>query len=117
MFGIGMPELLVILVIALLVVGPKKLPDLAKSLGKGMAEFRKATEGATETLKESLRVDEIKKDVENIKESFNSPIDLARQDTSLVPVDKEKLEKEVLNASSSAVPQDKTKPPSAGHVG
>jgi Tat protein translocase TatB subunit len=72
MFGIGMPELMVILVIALLVVGPKRLPDLAKTFGKGLSEFRKATEGATDTLKESLRVDEIKQDVEDIKESFLS---------------------------------------------
>ncbi|HLE16870.1 MAG TPA: Sec-independent protein translocase protein TatB [Syntrophales bacterium] len=69
MFGIGMPELIVIAVIALLVVGPKRLPDLAKSFGKGLSEFRKATEGATETLKESLHMDEIKQDVD-IKESF-----------------------------------------------
>lgn len=67
-----MPELMVILVIALLVVGPKRLPDLAKTIGKGLSEFRKATEGATETLKESLRVDELKQDVEDIKESFLS---------------------------------------------
>ena len=69
MFGIGMPELIVIAAIALLVVGPKRLPDLAKSFGKGLSEFRKATEGATETLKESLHMDEIKQDVD-IKESF-----------------------------------------------
>jgi len=64
-----MPELIVIAAIALLVVGPKRLPDLAKSFGKGLSEFRKATEGATETLKESLHMDEIKQDVD-IKESF-----------------------------------------------
>jgi sec-independent protein translocase protein TatB len=43
MFGIGMTELMVILVIALLVIGPKKLPEMARSLGRGLAEFRRAS--------------------------------------------------------------------------
>lgn len=50
MFGIGMPELIIIMVVALIVIGPKKLPDLARSLGKGMAEFKKATQDIKETL-------------------------------------------------------------------
>lgn len=44
MFGIGFPELLLILIVALIVLGPDKLPDLAKSLGKAYAEFKKAGE-------------------------------------------------------------------------
>ena len=50
MFGIGTPELLVILIVALVVLGPKRLPEVAKALGKGLAELRKATGGLTEEL-------------------------------------------------------------------
>jgi Tat protein translocase TatB subunit len=50
MFNIGMPELLVILTVALIVLGPKRLPEIARALGKAMAEFRKATSGLTEEL-------------------------------------------------------------------
>lgn len=70
MFGIGMPELMVIAVVALLVVGPKKLPDIAKALGKGLSEFRRATDSATETIKETLKTDELKKDMDGIKDSL-----------------------------------------------
>jgi TatA/E family protein of Tat protein translocase len=60
MFGIGMTELLIILAVALLVIGPKKLPELARSLGKGLAEFRRAS---TEMRREFLEVaDEVRID-------------------------------------------------------
>ncbi len=58
MFNIGMQELLLIAAVALLVVGPKRLPDVAKSLGKGLAEFRKTAEGVTDSLKGTLQDDE-----------------------------------------------------------
>lgn len=50
MFGIGTPELLVILVVALVVLGPQRLPEVARALGKGLAELRKATSGITSEL-------------------------------------------------------------------
>lgn len=64
MFGIGMPEMLLILAVALIVIGPKKLPDLAKSLGRAMGEFKKATN----ELKDSLQIDD---ELKSVKSSFN----------------------------------------------
>jgi sec-independent protein translocase protein TatB len=54
MFGIGMTELVVILVVALLVLGPRKLPDAARGLGRAMAEFRRASNDLRNSLSVSL---------------------------------------------------------------
>jgi Tat protein translocase TatB subunit len=64
MFGIGMPEMFLILAIALIVIGPKKLPDLAKSLGRAFAEFKRATS----ELKDSFEIDT---ELNDIKTTFN----------------------------------------------
>ena len=50
MFGIGAQELIIILVVALVVFGPKRLPELARSLGRGLAEFRRASNDLRQTL-------------------------------------------------------------------
>jgi sec-independent protein translocase protein TatA len=71
MFGIGMQELIIIAIIALLIVGPKKLPDLAKTLGKGFRDFKNATEGVTEDLKDALKDDDKKSGQDNgLKDSL-----------------------------------------------
>ncbi|WP_425146867.1 Sec-independent protein translocase subunit TatA/TatB [Deinococcus sp.] len=53
--NLGFPEIMIILVVALLVFGPKKLPDLGRSLGNGIREFRKGTQGLKEELEGSLK--------------------------------------------------------------
>ena len=68
MFGMGFPELILIMVIALIVIGPNKLPDLARALGKGMAEFRKATQD----IKDSLDLDG---DFQELKEAKDDLVD------------------------------------------
>ena len=77
MFGIGMPEMILILAVALIVIGPKKLPGLAKSLGKAMGEFKKATSD----LKDSMQIDTGIKDV---KTAFD---DISRDDKKETQVD------------------------------
>ncbi len=63
MFGIGLPELLVIMVVALIVLGPKRIPEVARTLGKGLAEFRRATGDITDEFRnaQTLLEDEYRK--------------------------------------------------------
>jgi TatA/E family protein of Tat protein translocase len=55
MGSLGVPEMIVIFVVALIVFGPKKLPELGKSLGKGLAEFRRASNELKSTIEEEVR--------------------------------------------------------------
>ncbi len=71
MFGIGVQELIIIAIIALLIVGPKKLPDLAKTLGKGFRDFKNATEGISDDLKDALKEEDKKPDQDDgLKDSL-----------------------------------------------
>jgi sec-independent protein translocase protein TatA len=56
--NIGLPEILVVLVIALIIFGPRKLPELGKSLGKSLAEFKRASNELKSTLDEEIRTEE-----------------------------------------------------------
>jgi TatA/E family protein of Tat protein translocase len=70
MFGIGFQEMLIILVVVLIFFGPKRLPDLAKSLGKGIAEFKKASEEVRKGIEDAVKE-------ESVAETPKPPEDLS----------------------------------------
>jgi Tat protein translocase TatB subunit len=92
MFGIGMPEFLLIMAIALIVIGPKKLPELAKALGKALGEFKKATS----ELKDSLDIDKPLSDVKRSFDNLNKDLNKSKLQNSID-------EKNLLKESTSKV--------------
>jgi TatA/E family protein of Tat protein translocase len=78
MGSLGMQEIIVIFVIALIVFGPRKLPELGKSLGRGLAEFKRASNELKQTWEEEVRLDkekeEFKKATDELKKSWDEEI-------------------------------------------
>jgi sec-independent protein translocase protein TatB len=87
MFGIGLPEMILILALALIVVGPDKLPDLARSLAKGLMDLKKTAEGLKDSFAEDGNpLDEIRPDLEeaakSLKQNLLDTPPYQRDDTS-----------------------------------
>ncbi len=81
MGSLGMQEIIVIFVLALIIFGPRKLPELGKSLGKGLAEFKKASNELKQTWEDEVRLEKEKESMSEIlkdvsrdpKEDFKDP--------------------------------------------
>lgn len=107
MFGIGMPEMLLIMAIALIVIGPKKLPDLAKSLGRAFGEFKRATSELKESIDLDTELKDVTKTFDEINDDLKDAVDItataSKKTESTVVVSPQPLEsKDTVTAEPAA---------------
>jgi Tat protein translocase TatB subunit len=122
MFGIGMPEMLLLLAVALIVIGPKKLPDLAKSLGRALGEFKRATSDLKDSIETQTGIGEVRDSINEVKEGIKAQVDIVgsvpdpskapsqptSEEPSDGPMDQVKSAFDELNADSD---ESRTDPP------
>jgi len=93
MGSLGMQEIVIIFIIALIVFGPRKLPDLGKTIGKGLAEFKKASNELKQTWEDEVSLDKEKAEMNEIIEDV-------KKDTSLLTSDSPKIIEDVKKDTS-----------------
>jgi sec-independent protein translocase protein TatB len=116
MFGIGMPEMLMILAVALIIFGPKRLPELAKSLGRALGEFRRATSDLKQSIETDTGLDEVRSSLDEVKKDVQSQMDpddaapatssapASDQSSADDPLDKVKAQFDEMNADADTGP-------------
>jgi len=96
MFGtLGMPELILIFVVALLLFGPRKMPDIGRSIGRALGEFRRASNEFRRTIEDEVAADEIKgveKDLRGIKDVVKKPLESLEKAVTADIADKEETD-------------------------
>ncbi|WP_022667236.1 twin-arginine translocase TatA/TatE family subunit [Desulfospira joergensenii] len=117
MFGLGMPEILLILAIALIVIGPKRLPELAKTLGRAMGEFKRSAQD----LKRSIDLESTVQDVPAPSEDLKTVIKEAKEDPKTEveeepAEDKDKTAQPDSDFSEEGETSDSEKPDSKGNL-
>lgn len=80
--SLGVPELMLILAVALIVFGPRKLPEIGRTLGKALGEFRKATDDLKSTLEREVRMEELR----TIAPAIITPVESISRSEPLTPV-------------------------------
>ena len=108
MFGIGIPELIIIAAVALVFIGPEKLPGVLRSIGRGLVEIKRATSDARSTvqnemqkIEEEIELDEVRKTAEDFSNEFSgvankiTPLSLSKMSNN------NKIEKEEKNINES----------------
>ena len=112
MFGsLGIPELLLIFAVILIVFGPRRIPEIGRTLGKALGEFRKATDDLKNTIEREVRLEELKKITPTVEEftspfesiSRTAPVSLQADESSSLPVEE--------STSSQPELSDSTTPP------
>ena len=106
MGSLGMQEIVIIFIIALIIFGPRKLPELGKTIGKGLAEFKKASNELKQTWEDEVRLDKE-------KETMNEIIEDVKKDAS-VPTAEPKDVKKDASASTAESPEPAKSDNSAG---
>jgi TatA/E family protein of Tat protein translocase len=119
MFGsLGVPELLLIFVVILIVFGPRRIPEIGRTLGKALGEFRKATDDLKSTIEREVRLEELKKIAPPTLNSFMTPTEAVSRSepfpetlpAPVEPVTVSSAESDVTPAEAATVAEAATAP-------